>query len=78
MSPCSVDDFFPPYYESWNEHWPEIVSKYMCLSNSKDIPVKDNYDSIEYIDVNIALARCTNKSTCKNETEIKDFIDKNG
>ena len=50
----------------------------MCVSNSKDIPLKDNTGSVEYIDLNIALVRCTNKSTCKNETEIKDFIDKNG
>ena len=28
--------------------------------------------------MNIGLRRCTNKPSCKNETEINEFIDKHG
>ena len=76
MIPCSVDDFYPSHeaYE-WAEFWPYIVPFYMCLEKYEDITLWSNDDRAEFVSLDIRLVRCTNKTSCKNDTEINDFID---
>ena len=76
MIPCSVDDFYPPHEAyDWAEIWPYIVSFNMCLEKSEDITLWGNSKSVDQVSLDIRLVRCTNKTSCKNDTEINDFID---
>ena len=50
----------------------------MCLENYQEIALFGNNEQVEFMSLDIKLVRCTNRSSCKNETEINDFIDKNG
>ena len=78
MVPCGVDDLYEAYYSEWSDLWPQMIPFYMCLPNYEDIALYGNYLTFEYISLDIRLVKCTNKSSCKNDTEIDDFIDKNG
>ena len=50
----------------------------MCLENYQEIALFGNNEQVEFMSLDIKLVRCTNRSSCKTETEINDFIDKNG
>ena len=78
MVPCSVDDFYPPQYPLWKDSWPYIAPLIMCVPKSSEITLWGNYHAVDFMSLDIRLKRYTNKPTCKNETEINDFIDENG
>ena len=76
MIPCSVDDFYPPHEAGdWQEFWPYMAPLYMCLEKSEDITMWGNNKKVDFVSLDIRLVRCTNKTSCKNDTEINDFID---
>ena len=50
----------------------------MCIQNFEDITLYGNGYTGEHVNLAIRLVRCHNKTSCKNETEINDFLDKNG
>ena len=77
MRPCTSEDFYPSK-SVWVEHWPYIASMSMCIQNSEDITLYGNGYNGEFVSLDIGLLRCHNKTSCKNETEINDFLDKNG
>ena len=80
MIPCGVNDLNQQYDhdDSWSNLWPQIAPLIMCLENFQEIALFGNYEQVEFISLDIKLVRCTNKTSCKNETEINDFIDENG
>ena len=78
MIPCKVGDFHPAKYESFDDLFKTTIPFFMCLQKSEDITLMSNFDTKEYFSLDIRLVKCTNRPTCKNETEINDFIDKNG
>ena len=78
MIPCGVNDLNPQFDDAWSDLWLQIAPLMMCLENYQEIAIFGNNEQVEFMSLDIKLVRCINKSTCKNETEINDFIDKNG
>ena len=60
------------------ETWAYLVPFVMCLPNSENTTLYGDYYANEFTELALRLVRCTNKASCKNETEINDFIDANG
>ena len=78
MVPCGVDDLNPRHDDAWIDLWPQIAPLIMCLENFQEIALFGNYKQVEFASLDIKLVRCTDMISCKNETEINDFIDENG
>ena len=47
----------------------------MCFENSDDITLWGNGRFVDFVSLDVRLVRCANKTSCKNDTEIDDFID---
>ena len=79
MVPCSeeADKFFQPNSPS-EEFLLRRLPYAKCIKNSEDITFYGNSKKENNQGLDIKLVRCTNRPTCKNETEINDFIDKHG
>ena len=77
MVHCSIDNFYEPekVIEETVEAW---IPYAMCLSKPGDITLFGNPRTRENQELNVRLTRCKDRLTCKNETEINEFIDKNG
>ena len=77
MEPCSAENFYEPY-GPMRDIYLQALPFAMCLPKAEEISLFGNSYTENLRGLDIRLKRCTNKPTCKNETEINDFIDKNG
>ena len=49
-----------------------------CLDNSEELVLRGNFESIAVSTLIVRLVRCSDRSTCKTDSEIDDFMDKHG
>ena len=56
----------------------EVIPHAWCLPNYKDITLKGGPLNEVSTYLHLAMERCFDLPTCKNETEINEFLDKNG
>ena len=77
MEPCSAENFYEPY-GPMRDIYLQALPFAMCLPKAEEISLFGNSYTENLRGLDIRLKRCTNKPTCKNETEINDFIDNHG
>ena len=77
LVPCSIDKFHEPYGPLRDILLSAIPFAY-CMSDHEDLVLQGSAFTEIIQSINIGLKRCTNKPSCKNETEINEFIDRNG
>ena len=77
LVPCKAEDFHEGY-GPLRDVFKEVITYAYCLPNYKDITlIGDHLNEVnEYL--YLAVERCLDRPTCKNETEINEFLDKNG
>ena len=49
-----------------------------CLPNPENITIWGEISGVEFQSVAVRLVRCKDRPSCKNDTEIDEFIDNNG
>ena len=49
-----------------------------CLPSPENITIWGEFSGVVHQSVTIRLVRCRDRETCKNDTEIDEFIDNNG
>ena len=50
----------------------------MCLPNPENITIYGNSEVVDFQQLTVRLVKCKNRTTCKSDDEIDEFIDKNG
>ena len=78
LHPCSdSDEFFEPIQRQTRTYLFFKMFSY-CLPKPGNITVQGNTYTPTFKNLAVRLVRCTNRPTCKNLTEIDEFVNKNG